>query len=246
MKKLLLVHLGTLLFLQSLSPQIVLKEPLSYRLAGYNIDAKLDHVTKTVEAKMKAFWVNSSRDVVPDIQLHLYMNAFRSSKTIFNIESGDSPTDKKPEYGWINIKSFTDQKGKDLIPRMEYISSDDGNMEDQTVLRVVLPKPAVPGDTVFINVSFETRLPSEIIRTGYSDDFYFVAQWFPKFGVYEPAGMRYAKTGGWNCHQFHANSEFYSNHSVYDVKITLPKEYIVGSRGMLIDEVDSDGDKKQN
>ena len=40
--------------------------------------------------------------------------------------------------------------------------------------------------------------------------------------------------GGWNCHQFHANSEFYSNHSVYDVKITVPKEYVVGSGGMLM------------
>jgi len=244
MKKLLLVHLGTLLFLQLLSSQIVLKEPLSDRLTGYTIDAKLDPVTKTVVANMKAFWVNNSRNVVPDIQLHLYMNAFRSSKTTFNIESGDSPSDEKSGNGWINIKSFTDRNGTDLVPRMEFISPDDGNMEDQTVLRVVLPKPAVPGDTVFISVSFETRLPSNIIRTGYSGDFYFVGQWFPKFGVYEQAGMRYAITGGWNCHQFHANSEFYSNHSVYDVKITLPKEYVVGSGGMLIDEVDPYGDGK--
>ena len=48
--------------------------------------------------------------------------------------------------------------------------------------------------------------------------------------------MRYAVKGGWNCHQFHSNSEFYSNHSVYDVKITLPKNYVVGSGGMLLDE----------
>jgi hypothetical protein len=244
MKKLLLIHFGALFFLQILSSQIVLKEPLSDRLTGYKIDAKLDPVTKTVEASMQAFWVNKSNEVVPDIQLHLYMNAFRSSKSTFNIESGISSTDKNSEYGWINIKSFTDRNGKDLTPGMEYISPDDGNMFDQTVMKITLPKPAIPGDTVFIKVSFETRLASNIIRTGYSDDFYFVAQWFPKFGVYEPAGMRYARKGGWNCHQFHANSEFYSNHSVYDVKITLPKEYIVGSGGMLIDQFDSPTDSK--
>ncbi len=79
-----------------------------------------------------------------------------------------------------------------------------------------------------------------IRRTGYTDNFYFIAQWFPKFGVYEPAGMRYATKGGWNCHQFHANSEFYSNHSVYNVKITVPKEYIVGAGGLQTDESDSD------
>jgi len=53
--------------------------------------------------------------------------------------------------------------------------------------------------------------------------------------------MRYATKGGWNCHQFHANSEFYSNHSVYDVKITLPKEYVVGAGGMQMAEVSSEG-----
>ena len=56
--------------------------------------------------------------------------------------------------------------------------------------------------------------------------------------------MRYATKGGWNCHQFHANSEFYSNHSVYDVKITLPKKYVVGTGGLLLNETDAgDGNK---
>lgn len=107
-------------------------------------------------------------------------------------------------------------------------------------MKVELPKSALPGDTVFINISFETKLPSKIRRTGYTGNFYFVAQWFPKFGVYEPAGMRYATKGGWNCHQFHADSEFYSNHSVYNVKITLPKEYVVGAGELQTDESDSD------
>ncbi len=55
------------------------------------------------------------------------------------------------------------------------------------LLKVILPEPAKPGDTVFMKSDFETKLPSRIRRTGYNDDFYFVAQWFPKFGVYEPA-----------------------------------------------------------
>jgi hypothetical protein len=125
-----------------------------------------------------------------------------------------------------------------------FISPDDENADDMTVLKVSLLQPAKPGDTVYINVSFETKLPSKIRRTGYYEDFYFIAQWFPKFGVYEKAGMRFAVKGGWNCHQFHRNSEFYSNHSVYDVKITLPKEYVVGAGGLLLDDTDTgDGNK---
>ena len=96
-----------------------------------------------------------------------------------------------------------------------------------------LPNLVIP---YLSNIDFETKLPSKIRRTGYSDDYYFVAQWFPKFGVYEPAGMRFVTKGGWNCHQFHANSEFYSNHSVYDITATLPANYVTGSGGILISE----------
>jgi hypothetical protein len=220
--------------------QITNKTPLSIRQTGYKIDAKLDPSSKTVSGAMEAFWVNKSADIVPDIQLHLYMNAFKSKNSTLYMESGGSLDYKDSDYGWIDIKSFTCGDGTDLIPRMQFISPDDGNLSDQTVLKVMLPEPALPGDTVIIKVSFETRLPSKLMRTGYTDDFYFVGQWFPKFGVYESAGMRYATKGGWNCHQFHANSEFYSNHSVYDVKITVPKEYIVGTGGILISETDSD------
>lgn len=227
----------------SLYPQIVNLKPLSERITGYKLDVRLNPDKKTVTGDMQAFWVNRSADTVPDIRLHLYMNAFRSNRTTMYREMGGSPGNDEKDLGWIEINSFSDKNGADLIPRMQYISPDDGNRDDRTVLRVLLPQPAMPGDTVIINVNFETKLPSRIRRTGYSGDFYFVAQWFPKFGVYEPAGMRYASKGGWNCHQFHATSEFYSNHSVYDVRITLPASHVVGSGGMLISEK-ADGNMK--
>jgi len=63
-----------------------------------------------------------------------------------------------------------------------------------------------------------------------------VVQWFPKLGVYEPAGMRGRSTGGWNCHQFHANSEFYADFGRYTVDITAPSTFVVdpayGAGGM--------------
>ena len=41
-----------------------------------------------------------------------------------------------------------------------------------------------------------------------------MGQWFPKIAVH---------TGeGWNCHQFHYNSEFFADFGVYDVDITVP------------------------
>ncbi len=228
-----------------LNSQVINREPLSSRITGYTFDVKLDTAARMVKGTLEAFWVNFTSEDVPDIRLHMYMNAFRSSNSTSYRESGGSAGKKAIDRGWIDIISFTDRSGNDLMPLAQYISPDDGNPDDSTVLRVILPDAAKPGDTVFINVEFETKLPSRIRRTGYSDDFYFVAQWFPKFGVYEPAGMRERPQSGWNCHQFHNNSEFYSNHSVYDVKITLPKDYVVGTGGMLINETvpDAEGNK---
>jgi len=211
--------------------QIVNKESLSVRETYYKINATLDPEAKTIIGEMEAYWVNKSTDVVPDIQLHLYMNAFKSNKSTFSKGSSLSMVDKKSDFGWIDLKSFEDEKGNNLMNHFSYISPDDNNPDDQTVIRVMPFEPAKPGDTVFIKIKFETKLPKGRARTGFADDFFYVAQWFPKFGVYESAGMRYAVKGGWNCHQFHRNSEFYSNHSVYDVKITVPEEYITGSGG---------------
>jgi hypothetical protein len=174
----------------------------------------------------------------------MYMNAFRSNKTTFAIEGKRSVWMDNSSDGYVNIGSCTDSRGNDLLPRMQYISPDDGNLNDSTVLKITLPQPALPGDSVHLKIRFITKLPSSIIRTGYSGDFFFIAQWFPKFGVYEPSGMRYRKESGWNCHQFHANSEFYSDHSVYNVRITVPDEYVVGSGGVLLEE--SDGDPEEN
>ena len=226
--------------------QIINKVPLSVRQTGYTIDAVLNPDSKVITAAMKAFWVNKSGDVVPNIRMHMYMNAFKDSKSTMNKELAEFRSIQTTDYGRIDIKTFTDKSGNDLIQRMKYVSPDDGNLSDQTVLDIMLPKPAKPGDTVFVNINFETKLPKLSKRTGYSDDFFFVGQWFPKFGVYEEAGMRYALKGEWNCHQFHANSEFYSNHSLYKIKITVPQKYIVGTCGMLIAESDSvDGGKNK-
>ncbi len=242
MKRLFLI-LG-LAFLPSnlLFSQIILKEPLSPRLTGYSIDARLDDESKTVEGVMDAFWVNNSTAAVPDLHMHLYMNAFKSSRTTFN--KGYGGRIRASEAGWIDIIEFYGGAGNDLMPFIQYFSPDDGNPYDSTVIRIVLPEPVKPGDTAFVRIKFKTKMPSNIRRTGYTKDFYFIAQWFPKFGVYETTGMRYALTDGWNCHQFHANSEFYSNHSAYDVTITLPEKYVVGSGGLLLSEKRNDDGSK--
>jgi aminopeptidase N len=74
-----------------------------------------------------------------------------------------------------------------------------------------------------VRVEWTARVPRPFARTGAIGDFYFIAQWFPKVAKFEDEG--------WRAHQFHANSEFYSDYGRYDVRITVPRGWTVGATG---------------
>lgn len=119
---------------------------------------------------------------------------------------------------------------------MAYIQPDDDNEEDQTVLQVPLQQPVMPGGKIDVTLEWKAKIPQTISRTGYAKEFFFLVQWFPKVGVYEPAGMRFSEEGNWNCHQYHAPTEYYSNFGLYNVDITVPSDFEVGASGILVNE----------
>ncbi|HKL66963.1 MAG TPA: hypothetical protein VJ877_03650, partial [Bacteroidales bacterium] len=129
-----------------ISAQVIFYKPLSERLTGYTMDVELDPEAKIVTGSMEAYWVNNSQSPVPDIQMHMYLNAFRSNKSTFYRESNGSPGSSEIDYGWVEINNIIDRSGKDLSGLLEYISPDDGNPDDMTVLRLNLPEPVAPGD----------------------------------------------------------------------------------------------------
>jgi aminopeptidase N len=50
--------------------------------------------------------------------------------------------------------------------------------------------------------------------------------------------------GAWNCHQFHAYTEFFADFGVYDVKLTVPQFEVVGASGIQVSSVNNpDGSK---
>ncbi|MCX6214747.1 M1 family metallopeptidase [Spirosoma sp.] len=234
-------------FAQQAKP--IFSKPLSPRLANYQIDVTLDPVSKKINGRETLTWRNPSTDVVRELQFHLYLNAFRNENSTFMRESGGQlrgegidRNAKENPYGSIDIVSMKVRNGEPLA--YQFFQPDDQNRDDHTVIRVPLSKPVGPGETIVLDIAFRAKLPKIFARTGFSRDFFLVGQWFPKIGVYEPAGTRYAKTGQWNCHQFHAHSEFYADYGVYDVNITTPKEYWVSATGLYQSEkIHSNGTK---
>ena len=100
-------------------------------------------------------------------------------------------------------------------------------------MEVPLPEAVKPGQTIQLEIAFKAQLPQVFARTGFHGTFHLGGQWFPKIGVWETAGMRGRTLAGWNCHQFHGNSEFYSNFGRYKVRLTVPSEMVVGATGEL-------------
>ncbi|MFK7935201.1 MAG: M1 family metallopeptidase [Saprospiraceae bacterium] len=215
-------------------------QPLSSRVASYDIAVTLDTESRLLQGQEKLYWKNPSADTIHELRFHLYWNAFSNTETTFlNTEGriGSLPEANPGEvvWGWNTINKMTDPAGNDLTQNMEYIAPDDNNEFDQTVLRVPLVEPVLPFDSTTISIDFTNKIPKIIARAGYTRDYYFMVHWFPKIGVYEPAGMRYSD-GAWNCHQFHPETEFYADFGVYNVAITVPNEYIIGASGVEVEQ----------
>jgi len=206
----------------------------SQKIVDYRIDAKLIPEEKTILGSQHLIWVNKTETPVSELRFHLYLNAFKNNQTTFMKESGGihrGNTGKEEGWGFIEVKSIKLEGDQDLTPTLEYIQPDDDNPYDQTVMRVWLPGPVMPGESITLAMEFTSKLPRVFARSGYFNDFYMAAQWFPKIGVFE--------NGEWNCHQYHSNSEFFADFGSYKVDITLPQNFVVGATGERINESES-------
>lgn len=217
--------------------------PLSPRIANYQIKVLLNDVTKRLDGKQTLTWRNTSTDLITELWFHLYLNAFRDRNSTFMRESGgqlrgNNLDDSNAEnYGWTKLTALTDRRtGESLMKAVQFAQPDDTNRDDQTVVRVPLRRPVGPGEAIVLDMAFQAKLPEIFARTGFSRNFFLVGQWFPKIGVYEAVGVRGRTQGGWNCHQFHAHSEFYADYGTYDVAITTARNLRIGATGQLVGE----------
>jgi hypothetical protein len=205
--------------------------PLSPRNASYTIRATLDPATRTITGTETIVWRNISSRAATDLRFHLYWNAWRDARSTFMREralsgSPPDPPRRSDEWGWIDVSSIalTSPASGDLTASQRFIAPDDGNEHDRTVLSVPLAHPIEAGGSATIDVAWTAHVPRTIARTGAIGNFFFIAQWFPKVGVLQDEG--------WNCHQFHAATEFFADYGVYDVSLTVPTGWPLGATGV--------------
>ncbi len=200
-------------------------------VASYDIEVALDPESHELTASQMVRWRNTANAATSEIWFHLYLNAFSNSESTFMRELSNDPLGSSvtpdDEWGWTRITRLALADGADLMPGLRFERPDDGNESDFTVVRVELPREVLPGEAVELELDFEARLPEVVVRTGFSGDFHMVSQWFPKIGVFEGEA-------GWNCHQFHASSEFFADFGSYRVRMRIPRGWVVGATGEQI------------
>ena len=173
----------------------------------------------------KLVYTNNSPDTLYNVFYHLYFNAFQPnsmmdvrSRTIVDPDKrvGDRIAKlKKNEQGFMEVKSLK-MNGRKILYKTE-----------GTILEVSLSEPILPNSTVVFDMEFKGQVPLQIRRSGRNNAEgieYSMAQWYPKMCNYDYQG--------WHANPYVAR-EFYGIWGDFDVRITMPKEYVIAGTGIL-------------
>ena len=213
------LYIGLIIFLTSYK---ALSQEYFQQEVNYRMQVTLNDKCNELNAFETIAYINNSPDTLYFIYFHLWPNGYSNNKTEL-------------------AKQLFSQKGKAKLfndPELRgYIDSLDFKVDDQGVkwnflpgqpdiCRIWLNKALKYGDTIKIATPFHVKIPKGVTsRLGHIGESYQISQWYPKPAVYD-------KTG-WHQMSYQDQGEFYSEFGSFDVSITLPANYIVGTSGNL-------------
>jgi len=190
----------------------------------YEIHVKLDDSTHSLNANIKIQYTNNSPQALDYLMFHLWPNAYKNENTALGqqfLDMGQTDFYYAPDSmrGFIDSLNFL-VNGKPIKWNL--------TEENIDIARLNLNQPLKPGETITITTPFYVKIPSaDFSRLGHTKQAYFITQWYPKPAVYD--------RNGWNAFPYLNQGEFYSEFGSFDVYITLPRNYVVGATGDLVD-----------
>src|ERR1035437_1580070 len=220
MKKLHFLFIAVILIFSSVTEaQIYFQQEVNY-----TINVKLDDVFNEIKADESIEYINNSPNTLSFIYMHLWPNAYKDNTTAFAkqlLENGNTKFyyAKENERGYIDEIDF---KINGKAAKWELLT------DSIDICKLYLNEPLKSGGKITITTPFHVKLPSgKLSRLGHLGQSYQITQWYPKPAVYD--------RNGWNYMPYLNQGEFYSEFGSFDVSITLPKNYVLGATGDMVD-----------
>ena len=188
---------------------------------NYNINVSLNDTSKTLDGFVSMLYKNNSPDTLKFIWFHLWPNAYKNDKTAFS--------DQLLLNGNTDFY-FADEEKRGYINRLNFkvnnaIAIAEDHPQHQDIIKVILPNPLPPNDSITIETPFHVKLPYNFSRSGYVNNSFQITQWYPKPAVYDKYG--------WHEMPYLDQGEFYSEFGKFDVTISVAKDFKVAATGIL-------------
>ncbi len=186
--------------------------------ANYDIDVELLPADTLVKGSATITYYNNSPDTLDALYMELAQNLHAE---------GAQRSSPQEVTGGINLHKVG--LNGDELSQIQSRRDSKGYGVNGTLL-LIRPESAVaPGDSAEIQVNWDFKVPQRGAsgRMGYNEDnLFYIAYWYPQMRVYDDVV-------GWMTDQFTGTSEFYHDFADYNVDITAPTQWMVGSTGQL-------------
>lgn len=188
----------------------------------YSIKARLDTQNKIVKCEEEITWQNNTDIPAKEVFLHLKPNSLKNSRTVFAAARGLSV-----DAGTSSFLAFDDVRLNGSPWRIEYVNTGARNRFDSTVAVIKLPEECRPGQSVSIRLTFRLKIPRSITGFGYASgrNYFQLTDWLPKTAIF--------RGGRWICSPRYGFADDLADFGRYDVRLTLPADYILASGGQL-------------
>ncbi|MEM6805001.1 MAG: M1 family metallopeptidase [Bacteroidota bacterium] len=185
--------------------------------SDYIIRAKLDPSSRTLSGTVKISYKNNSPDTLDQLVLRLYQDMYKR-----DFESDDRIAPEDQTDGVEISKIIVNGAELELEGSESPVSRKGTNMFIQ------LEKPLQTRKEIKLEIDWSFHIPYKThVRMGeYGEGSYFIAYWFPQLAVYDDLF-------GWDVLDYTGTQEFYNDFGDFDVRISLPDDYVLWATGEL-------------